>query len=103
MKKSQEEMHLLVKQFESDNLSISKFSIRENVSYDKMAYWIRKSKKEETSNSKALFKEERKFIPLNLPLVAENEILEISYPNGVCLKCSSSISNDKLQSIIKLF
>jgi hypothetical protein len=103
MKKSQEEMHSLVKQFESEKVSISKFSIRENVSYDKMAYWIRKSKKKEQSNSNTLFKEKRKFIPLNLPPVAESEMLEIIYPNGVCLKCSSSISNDKLQSIIKLF
>ena len=96
-------MYSLVKQFESDNISIRQFSIRENVTYDKMAYWIRKVKKKEQSSLKLIEKPKREFIPMSLPKVSQSEILEINFPNGVCLKCPSSICNDKLQLIIKSF
>jgi len=103
MKKTKEEMYILISEWRDSGLTKSDFCQIESIPFEKLAYWITKQNKEKINSDKKPIRRQHSFIPMNLPSVIEHDGFEILYPNGVSLKCPNSLSLDKLQSMIKIY
>ncbi|NJO91971.1 MAG: hypothetical protein HC831_25625 [Chloroflexia bacterium] len=100
----QEKMYALVEQWESSGLSKKEFSLKEGVSYDSFLYWAQKYNREINLAKRSSCSREI-FVPLQVeyPVNMQEQPVEITYPNGVKLACSPSVSLEQLHRLIHFF
>lgn len=105
-KELQEAMYQLLEKWLSSGMTLKAYGEQEGISYYKLKYWKSKYKEEDKEQS-ANFKETmREFVPIKL--AKENRCpvfpnLEIIYPNGVKVNCSSEFQSEHLKMLIQLY
>lgn len=75
----QEEMYLLVMEYQSSGLSAKEFSKERGIGPSTFSYWIRKKKQEDHPGG---------FVKIDT--ASSNNPLELIYPNGVRLQMNSA-------------
>ncbi|PLX11869.1 MAG: IS66 family insertion sequence hypothetical protein [Marinilabiliales bacterium] len=96
---SKEKMYKLIQEWESSGLSQEKFIQIKGIAKSTFGYWRRKYNKEKRSAA---------FIPVKVTetrarkSVQPRENIELSYPNGVVLRCSDQIELSRLKTLIVL-
>ena len=94
-------MYSLIRQWESSGLSQTQFFRQNGISKSTFGYWRKKYLKE-TSNSK----KKEQFIPVKISKagITDNSqgVLELVYPNGVRLVCTSNMDLSRLKPLIIL-
>lgn len=96
---TKEQIYGLILEWESSGLSQEKFFSRHGIPRSTFSYW-RKQYLRETG----LRKGKENFIPVTLGHATEKspELLEVIYPNGVRLVCSSGMDLSRLKPLIVL-
>jgi hypothetical protein len=93
-------MYALIRKWESSGLSQEKFFRQHGISKSTFGYWRKKYLKEQQSS-----KNPDSFIPVkiaNAHNTHNNHVLELVYPNGIRLVCSSSMDLSRLKPLIVL-
>lgn len=94
-------MYSLIRKWESSGLSQTQFFRQNGISKSTFGYWRKKYLKE-TSNSK----KQEHFIPVKISKAGRTGnsqgVLELVYPNGVRLVCSTGIELSRLKPLIVL-
>jgi hypothetical protein len=94
----QEKMYTLVEQWEASGLSKKEFSQNAGITYDSFLYWAQKYSREVNRTTK---RSSEIFVPLQMdyPVNIQELPVEITYPNGVKLACSPSVSLEQLHRL----
>ena len=103
-KHSKDQMYRLIKEWEKSGITQEEFLKSKNIARSTFAYWIKKYRAEQTNKSV------NDFIPVKIgslenrpsPKATENSKIELTYPNGIKLTCSSQIDFSKLKELILL-
>ena len=103
-KHSKDQMYRLIKEWEKIGITKEEFLKSKNIARSTFAYWIKKYRAEQTNKSA------NDFIPVKIgslenrpsPKATENSKIELTYPNGIKLTCSSKIDFSKLKELILL-
>lgn len=101
MKEKQEEIFQLVRKYKSGSLSRMEFCKQHNISFHALRNWVTLYNK-----TFPIHQEELKEPGFHLVQVAKDTTItayEITYPNGVSLKCEFKTSIQQLQSLIQLW
>jgi transposase-like protein len=100
-KNKQEEMYQIILEWESSGISQEKFYQKHGIAKSTFGYWRKKYLAD-----KKISKQKRNFIPIHVSSEesGKNAIgnIELSYPNGVRLICSSQIDLSRLKTLIIL-
>lgn len=107
---SQEEMYLAIELWRASGLSQSKFCLAEKLSVKTFAYWLRKYKQEKGFSAKKDDNVRKTFIPVEVPdvpdvpnnLVPVPRLIEVTFPNGVEVKCPVGIDIRQLKTLINI-
>lgn len=96
---TKEKMYALILKWESSGLTQEKFFEQHRIPRSTFGYWRKKYLKETV-----LRKVKDNFIPITLSHATEKspELLEVIYPNGVRLVCSSGMDLSRLKPLIVL-
>jgi len=94
-------MYALIHQWEKSGLSQKQFLRQQGIAKSSFAYWRNKYLRE-VSKSKG----KGGFIPVNITKAEykddNSDVLELVYPNGIRLVCSSNIELSRLKPLIIL-
>ncbi len=98
---SREDIYPAIERWQQSGLSQHEFCQVEGFSYSRFNYWVRKYRKENDGSSL------NNFIPIHLASLnkasrSDNDVIRITYPNGVKVECSVNIERVHLQALIKL-
>lgn len=102
-----QEMYTILRKWKTSTLSLKDYGEKHGTTYGVMKYWHRKFKVEFPESKKKVAKKEPSFIPvevatpISIPKIVPVSI-EIHYPNGVFLQCSSDICKKELKNLITL-
>jgi len=114
MKKQQkyswEERELAIELWRESGLSQTAFCKREGIARSTFQHWMERSEgKKRYKPKKTKGKNQGKFIPLSIKSSTTSTLrnlstdsIELTYPNGVCLKLSSGLSMEQLRQYISL-
>jgi hypothetical protein len=101
-----EEMYLAIELLKESALSQKKYCKQSHISPSTFRYWQKKYQKEKCGLAKNQI---QSFIPVHIPnsidtiaQVVNPEHITISYPNGIRVNCPVNISDEKLQTLIKI-
>ena len=107
-KYSCEERDLSIELWRESGLSQTAFCKREGIARSTFQHWMKRSQEDKVNRPKKV-KNQGKFIPLKIKSstsstlpVLSSDIIELTYPNGVCLKLKSNLSLDQLRQYISL-
>ncbi len=104
--KRKREMYKILRNWKKSTLSLKDYGETQGITYGVMKYWHRKFKAEFLKTKKKVTKKDASFIPVEVapPVsIAKAVPIEIHYPNGVFLQCSSDICKKELKNLITLF
>ena len=97
MSKKSEQMYTLVKSWQSGTQSKSDFCKGNQINIQTFTYWVQKYKSNVEDSNK-------KFVPLQIQ--AANSlgplVLELCYPNGLCLRIEGQPEVGYLSSLIRI-
>jgi hypothetical protein len=96
---TKEQMYALILKWDNSGLTQEKFFEQHGIPKSTFGYWRKKYLRETV-----LRKEKDNFIPVTLGHATEKspELLEVIYPNGVRLVCSSAMDLSRLKPLIVL-
>lgn len=97
-------MYRLIEECEKSGITQEEFLKSKNIARSTFAYWIKKYRAEQANKST------NNFIPVNIGSsenrssleATENNKIELTYPNGIKLTCSSKIDFSRLKELILL-
>ena len=106
-KYSKEEMYLAIEKWRTIGLSQTKFCSLEKLSVKTFAYWLRKYKLEKGFPAKKDDRVSKTFIPVEVSGATNNLVLgsghiELTFPNGVGVKCPVGIDIRQLKILINI-
>lgn len=98
-------MYLAIEQWQESGLSQIKFCSHEDLSVKTFSYWFRKYKNEKGVSPLSNNRARRGFIPIKVSpavktIIPEPGWIEVSFPNGVRLSCSTGIDIHQLKTLI---
>ncbi len=97
-----ERMYDMVQQWKDSGLSMTKFSQRQGITLRKLRYWADKFK--ETELSQEADSDEGSFVPMTIKAPpVDNNLVKITYPNGVQLELDQLTLQSNLSKLIKLY
>ncbi len=101
------EMYSLIERWRNSGKSQKAICKETGSSFSVFKYWHKKQKIEQgifkgSSTSKGTVKNVGGFIPIKQNISEELPELQISYPNGVTIKCASSIAINQLKQLIEI-
>ncbi len=105
--KRKQEMYTILRKWKKSSLSLKDYGKKLGITYGVMKYWHRKFKVEFPESKKKTAKKEPSFIPVEVatPISITKVVsapIEIHYPNGVFLQCTSDICKKELKNLITL-
>jgi transposase-like protein len=101
-KHTKEEMFGLIQEWESSGISQDKFFQQKGIAKSTFGYWRKKYLDEKQGSRR-----KQKFIPVKVDMTSSHKKessfpIELTYPNGVRLSCSSQIDLSRLKTLIVL-
>ncbi|GAA0725893.1 hypothetical protein GCM10009430_32230 [Aquimarina litoralis] len=107
--KRKKEMYSILKNWRKSSLSLKEYGEKRGINYGIMKYWNRQFRIEFPESKKTISKKKPIFIPVEVSNPIKKEVvsktvpIEVHYPNGVFLQCSSDICKKELKTLITLF
>ncbi len=104
---NKQEIDLFIEKWHKSKMSKNQYCHQENLSKSTFGYWLKKYKTEKGQEVSSRKSKDKSFIPvrvnssLNTVDTFESPI-EIYYPNGVLLRCSSAIDMSQLKTLITI-
>lgn len=96
-------MFELVDQWRSSGLTRQAFCIKKDISIHILRYWITKYNKESTMLNTTQELPVTTFSPIRVSDEPKETGYTVIYPNGVSIKCNSTIDLSALKSLIELY
>jgi len=94
-------MYSLIRQLESSEMTKEKFLQHHNIAKSTFAYWLKKYR-----NETSKYKDKGNFVPVKISDSVDTEnssgVIELVYPNGVRLVCSTDMDISRLKPLIVL-
>ena len=96
-----------MEKWQASGLSQLEFCKRENLSKSTFGYWLKKYRKEKGQPKPSRKKTVKAFIPvevsktMEVPVLSNGQI-QITYPNGVKVRCPASINMHQLKTLISI-
>jgi len=97
-------MYGVITRWECSGLNQKEFCRLEGINYYRFKYWKTQQKKEQQSPHQKQSEQKPDFIPVTIPVFG-NDIsgIELTYPNGVKLSFTHSVSVQALKTLVKFF
>lgn len=99
LRRSRESWRILVKAWTKSNLSAVEFADKHDIKAASLSWWRAELRRKAQANSSKL-----SLIPLQvtMPVAAPPSVLEISFPNGACMKIPDNVGIARIKELVAL-